>query len=328
MAAQSSEYPSGGIDYKPILSVLGQGCRIFDWGEWTIGYGTAEQYITNPFYFGSIVGRYANRILGAAFSIGDKRYQLDRNYLGKHHLHGGRNGSSHRNWTLEDHSEDEVVFADRLPSGHMGYPGNLTVRAIYRVSAAKCLELEIEAITDAPTPCNFAAHNYFNLDGSETVANHHLQVLAETYLHVNAEGIPLGGPIPVAGTGFDYIGSRPLCRGAVVADLDHNFCFGSKSESPRHMATLSSPQSGISMRLSSNEPGLQVYAGSGIALETNRGLNGAAYGPNAGLALEPQFWPDTPNRSEFPNAILEPGQVYLQLSRFEFLLGISDTQQR
>ncbi len=283
-----------------------------------LGYGELESYLSNPYYFGSTVGRYANRIAGASAMIDGVRHNLDRNALGKHHIHGGRDGAPFRNWTLEDHGADFAVFSDLLPDGHMGFPGALSVSVTYRIEAGRRLTFEVNARTDAPTLCNFTSHNYFNLDGEATIGDHDLQVLADHYIPVDAEGVPLAGAVPVADSPFDYRKTRPLKENGRIADLDHNYCLGEARAPLRKVATLSSRRSGLRLDLATTEPGLQVYAGAGIGAAATSGRSSVSHAAFSGLALEPQIWPDAPNRKGFPSAMLRPGEHYLHRTQFSF----------
>ncbi len=281
-----------------------------------LGYPNLDPYRKNTNYFGAIVGRYANRIAKASAIIDNRRHRFDRNFLGRHILHGGRDGSAARNWQLVDHGPRHAVFADTLPDGHMGFPGNLRVRVVYRIEPLHSLEIEISARTDATTPCNFAAHSYFNLDGQPGISQHWIKVHADRYLPSDTEGIPVSGPAPVSRTRFDLRTAQALCHGGTYASLDTNYCVSDKSGDLRPVALLGSRRSGLSLAVSSTEPGLQVYTGQAIAPDGPIGLTGRRYGPFAGVALEPQGWPDSPNHKEFPDTLLRSGQQYRQVSRY------------
>ncbi|MDG1432285.1 MAG: galactose mutarotase [Paracoccaceae bacterium] len=275
-----------------------------------LGYPNFEPYKTNPNYFGSTVGRFANRISHGRTSIDGQEISLDRNYLDKHHLHGGSIGASFRNWSLLDYSEEKVVFGDILPDGHMGFPGNLTVTASFEITPNNELSIKYESTTDAPTLCNFAPHSYFNLDGTHDLRHHSLLVNASAYLPVDEEGIPKGCIDDVAGTSFDFRNYNELLTNNQFVNLDHNFCVDPSCDA-MPTAVLSSNLSSIELDVRSTEPGLQVYTGAGIS--------GNGFCPYAGIALEPQVWPDAPNRPNFPNCIIRPGEVRSQ----QTMLGLS-----
>jgi len=269
-----------------------------------LGYPELEPYLTNPNYFGSTVGRFANRINRGKAVIDGQTLSLDLNEGGKHHLHGGSQGASHRNWAINDVSETSVTFEDMLPDGHMGYPGNLTVTAKFELDADCRLNSTIEAQTDAPTLCNFTTHNYFNLDGGRDIRDHFLTVHADKYLPVDNEGIPTGSIESVEGTPLDFRVQKSLSSGGSFADIDHNFCVSSKAV----VAKLTSPRSSVALELSTLEPGVQVYSGASI--------RSGHHLPYAGIALEPQKWPDAPNRDSFPPELLVPGTLSVQRSTF------------
>lgn len=197
-----------------------------------------------------------------------------------------------------------------LPDGDMGFPGTLSVRATIALQdGALCIDIRAE--TDAPTPCNLAHHGYFNLDGTEDVRFHSLRIAADGYLPVDDDLIPLGEAAPVAGTRFDLRRTRPIGPGG----YDHNFCLSDGPVAPRAVADLVG-QTGISMRIETDQPGLQAY--DGAHFDGVEGLEGRRYGPFAGLALEPQGWPDAVNRPGFPDTILRPGRVYRQHTAYRF----------
>lgn len=276
-----------------------------------LGYPDLHAYLANPFHFGATVGRYANRIANGRAMLDGREVSLDRNFLGKHLLHGGGNGSSHRNWRILEHTESAVVFGDTMPDGHMGFPGELEVSARFSIEKNHSLEFTVEATTDAPTFCSFTLHNYFNLDGGGDIRDHHLQVPADRYIPVDAEGIPTGGAAPVSGTPFDFTDSRPLAGPGGCVSLDHNFCLDNPDGTLVRAATLKSSRSDSQVDVWTNKPGLQVYTASGISGDIR-------YAPFAGVALEPQHWPDAPNNEAFPSALLRPGETYKHVSRFDF----------
>lgn len=275
-----------------------------------LGYPNLAPYLGEGRYFGAIVGRYANRIGQARAVLDGQALRLDRNQDGRHILHGGSDGSGTRNWILAEQTEDMVTLADLLPDGHMGFPGTMLVRAIYRILPGPALSLTVLATSDAPTLCNFAQHSYFNLDGQDTVAEHRLTVPAAHYLPVDADLIPLGEPAPVRGTALDF--RRPVRLGDRLDGpvIDHNLCLApGRHAAPRQAAVLQA--GGLRLTLRSTEPGLQVYAANHLAGGAP-GLTGRSYGRHAGIALESQLWPDAPNRPGFPSARLAPGQLYRQ----------------
>ena len=282
-----------------------------------LGLPNAEDYVGHGMYFGATVGRFANRIANAQFSIEETSHALDKNFLGKHILHGGVDGSGVRNWQLVANDQTTVKFRDVLPDGHMGFPGTLTVELTFELLPEATLAVLIEATTDKTTVCNFAHHSYFNLSAASDILDHELTVFADEYLAVDEELIPTGERVAVTRQDFDFRESKSL--GAVVPKrlLDHNFCIGTSRRLLQTVAILREGVSGFAMEISSTEAGLQVYDGSGLDgyVDKNGFKPFSAY---AGIALEPQGWPDSPNQSGFPSDILMPGDKYIQKSQFRF----------
>lgn len=311
---QRLELAGGGLR----LALLTHGARVQDLRldgiahPLVLGAPELGPYLDGMCYFGAIVGRFANRIAGGSFVLDGRRHRLDRNFLGRHCLHGGAGGTAHLLWRIADLAADRAVLRLDLPDGDMGFPGAMQVEARYALPGGAVLAVEIEARSDAPTPCSFAPHGLFNLDGSADIAAHELEIAAGAYLPVDAELIPTGEVAPVAGTRFDYRRPRPVGRDG----LDHNFCLDGEPGSLRRVARLRGPASGIALEIDADGPGLQVYDGGQI--DGLAGLEGRRYGPLAGIALEPQAWPDAPNRPHFPPAILRPGEVWRRRVRFRF----------
>jgi aldose 1-epimerase len=260
-------------------------------------------------YFGAIVGPVANRIAGGRFALDGRVHDLDRNENGVTTLHGGAAGFGSRNWTLIDHAPDRCTLALTQPEGLCGFPGPIEVRATYRLREGQTLEIEITGESGAEAVFAPAFHGYWNLDGGGDVLSHRLAIAAERYTPVDERLIPEGPPAPVAGTAFDYRAARP-----VAPDVDHNFCTGSARGVCRPVATLEA--GGTQLVVETTEPGLQVYSAGRTSSGPWPGLDGRPFGLNAGLALEPQLWPDAPNRPEFPSARIAPGRPVTQLTRF------------
>jgi len=283
-----------------------------------LGYANVVPYLNNPNYFGATIGRYANRIANSRASIGGKSYDFDRNLLDRHHLHGGCDGASFQNWTLEDIGQDFVQFSHLFKDGHMGFPGNLSVTTRYSVHQNTKLRIEISARSDARTLCNFTNHSYFNLDGTGDIRHHRLQVMADRYLATDEEGIPQENAVRRVPPELDFRAFGNLLKDGVIRNLDHNFCLANERRDLRPAATLVSEKSGLCLELTTTEPGLQVYSGGGL-VSNGKNQNGSdQIRPHAGIALEPQIWPDAPNHAEFPSAMLSPGQSYQHITCLEF----------
>ncbi|SIO31287.1 aldose epimerase family protein [Vannielia litorea] len=278
-----------------------------------LGSPVFEPYRTRMRNYGAIVGRAANRIAGGRAPLNGTTLQLETNEEGRTALHGGSDGCGYINWQLAEASATSARFAVTLADGQGGHPGNLALTATYSLDAEGALTLEITGTTDAPTFCNIAHHSYWNLDGTPTLDGHTLQVDADSYLAVDAHKIPQNGPAPLAGTRFDFRQPRAITMATDAPGLDHNFCLRDPGTVMRPACTLRA--AGLQLEIDTTEPGLQVYDGSGLNSEAP-GHTGKPYGPHAGVAIEPQHWPDAPNHPDYPQITLNPGQTYRQVSRF------------
>ncbi|MDW4498938.1 aldose epimerase family protein [Sulfitobacter sp. D35] len=284
-----------------------------------LGSPRFEPYLGKMRFFGAVVGRVANRIADGRATIDGQPLALDRNEDGRTMLHGGRTGTGTVNWTLEGSDETSCRFSLICRDGQDGFPGNLSLSVTYRLEADGTLVFEAEGRTDAPTFCNLAHHAYWKLDGRPDLSGHRMIVNATHYLPVDERQIPSGDPAPVEGTRFDFRGPRPVV-GANDPLLDHNFCLV-RSEGLRPACSLRTDLAQLDVE--TTEPGLQVYEGRLIDTAPAPGHGGTPYGARAGVAIEPQGWPDAPNRAEFPSVRLEPGDTYRQISRFRVSLPTS-----
>ena len=279
-----------------------------------LGFDRFAPYLTHSPYFGAIAGRCANRIRDGHLELDGRTYRLDRNFRGRHCLHGGADSMGKRLWQVVDIAPDRACFSITLLDGDMGFPGQLDARVRFTLMADGVLDISLSATCDAATLCNLAHHSYFNLDGADTIADHQLRIAARQYLPVDDDLIPTGERRDVSQTRFDFRDFRPVWP---ARPLDHNFCLSERQKPLRPVAWLSSPISGVRMECRTTEPGLQVYDGAGIDIHVP-GLDGAGMGPHAGLALEPQIWPDANHHIGFPQAVLRPGETYRQQTQFAF----------
>lgn len=275
-----------------------------------LGCPAPADYLGDGLYVGAIVGRFANRIGGARFTLDGRDHRTDPNFRGRHTLHGGTRGTHWHIWTLEEAGPHDATLSLALLDREMGFPGTLFIRARITLREGAMI-FDLTAETDLPTPCNLAHHGYFNLDGGGDVRHHRLRVAADRYVPVDDDLIPLAGAAPVQGTPFDFRQARQIAPGG----YDHNFCLSDAPVVPRVVADLTG-QSGIRMQVETDQPGLQVY--DGVHFDGLAGLDGRRYGRFAGVALEMQGWPDAPNRPDFPDAILRPGQVYRHHAAYRF----------
>jgi aldose 1-epimerase len=300
----------------------------------TLGYDTITGYEQQPQYLGVTVGRYANRIAGARFTLDGHSYQLAKNN-GANSLHGGNRGFDKRLWSVArvQSANDAASVTLSLVSadGDEGFPGTLTASITYELSETNALMLRYQATTDKPTIVNLTHHSLFNLGGvtsGRSALESELQLEADSFTPVNAQLIPTGVISQVAGSALDF--RKPVRLTARVRDaldpqillgrgIDHNFVIrGDSGHSPRLAATLRDPDSGRSLRVLTTEPGLQVYTANFLD-GTVPGHGGQLMRQGDGVAFEAQKYPDTPNQLHFPSARLDPGQRYEQVTVYQLL---------
>lgn len=288
-----------------------------------LGFERFASYPASSPYFGAIVGRNANRIRHGRFTLDGRRYSIDPERPDSNALHGGSKGFGHRVWDVLVHGPDFVTLGLHDPDGEMGFPGALDVRCTYRLKIPGTLSIELTATCDEPTLCNLAHHSYFNLDdgGAGDILDHRLMLNAAAYLPSDAAMLPTGVVQPVDDTPFDFRQARAV-RMEVDGEqigYDNNFCLAAARGPMRQAAWVQGASSGVEMEVWTTEPGVQFYIGQHVSTEA-RGLGGRRYQPYAGLCLEPQVWPDSPNRPYFPQATLWPGQMYRQTTEYRFRL--------
>jgi len=288
-----------------------------------LGYDKLTDYVDSSYYFGCVVGRFANRIAAGRFVLDGREYRLPINDGARPNaLHGGPEGFHRQVWDARPLVEEGGVGVElNLVSedGDQGYPGRLSVRLRYML-AGGALYIDYQAAAEAPTVLNLTNHSFFNLsgEGSSTIDEHVLTLAASEYLPVDADLIPLACALPVAGTPFDFTAGAPL--GARIDDpheqikgaggYDHCYILdGGRTAQPRLIGSLSDPESGRAMEILTTEPGIQLYTANALPAEVV-GISGRNYGPRAAVALETQHFPDSPNRPEFPSTVLLPGHVF------------------
>ena len=314
---------------RVLVSALGARlCGVYlkdqkDGHETNIAVNLADDaaYLDQDSYIGAVCGRYANRIEAARFpDQSGKMVQLAANE-GETHLHGGPDGFDRRVWTITQQTDRSVTFELTSLAGDQGYPGNLTARATYSLVADDRIRLEINATCDQPCPVNMTSHAYWNLTGKfdQTASNHVLQINADQWLPVDDKLIPDGPAQNVAGTGYDFQKPAKISANLPTAKqgFDHNFCLTGPRGELRQIATLSDPVSNRAIKLFSTEAGLQFYLAQHFhdAMKTE---NGASLHPSGGIALEPQTYPNSPNRPDFPSPWLKPGETYRHVIEWEF----------
>jgi aldose 1-epimerase len=296
-----------------------------------LGHDDLSAYLARRSLFGATVGRCANRIAGASFVLEGRRIEVTANN-GANSLHGGAAGFDLRLWSIEaltDVPSPSVRLAYVSPDGEEGYPGKLDTRVTYTVTGGTGFSIVFEAETDRRTVVNLTHHSFFNLGGVATavdVFDHELLMAANAYLPVDDALIPLGSSQPVAGTPFDF--TRPQPIGARIRDgheqlrlgrgYDHNFCLdGGRTEQPRLAARVRHPASGRVMEILTDQPGLQLYSGNFLD-GTVSGKHRRLHRQSDAFCLEPQAWPNAPNRPDYPSVQLDPGQVYRHHSIYRF----------
>ena len=277
-----------------------------------LGGARFEDYLDHYKYFGAIVGRVANRIADGRAELAGALLSLDKNENGKTYLHGGFIGSGERNWTLEHVDETSCEMSLCMRDGEAGFPGNLTLSANYSIDDDGALCLRIMGRTDKTTFCSPAHHSYWNLSNETDICDHFLWINADAYLPIDDDKIPLGAPAHVSGTRFDFT-TRRVIKQENDQVLDHNFCLNTAGEF-RKVCVLSAKN--LQLVVETDAPGLQVYDGDHLDIVGTQTHSGKPYKRNAGLAIEPQNWPDAPNNPNYPNIILHPEDVFIQTSRW------------
>ena len=301
------------------------------------GYNNADAYIVNKPHFGCAVGRVANRINGGAFELNGKKYQLEKNDGGIHHLHGGSDGFGKRVWTVlpYDPLGNEMSFQLKSPDGDAGYPGNLTVTVTYTLSNDDILRIGYLAETDSVTVCNLTNHSYFNLEGqaAKDIYGHEMQIFSDKVTSINDLLIPTGDYTDVAGTPLDFRQFKALGKDIEAAGgFDHNYVLQNtdaaawkieQDESGINIpliaaknvaARVYAPKSGICMEVRTTSPGLQLYTGNFLD-GTTEGKDGACHGKHSGFCLETQYFPDSVNHPHFPSCVVtkeKPQRYYTE----------------
>jgi aldose 1-epimerase len=289
-----------------------------------LGFADVAAYSDYGGSFGCLLGRYANRIAGAAFTLDGQTFSLSKN-SGDLTLHGGAVGFNRVFWTAATASADPVptlILTLVSPDGDQGFPGEVTVQATYRLEADS-LSLAFEAQTTRPTVINLSAHPYFNLGGPACgdVLGHEVTIAAESFLPTDAAQLPSGEIRPVAGTPFDF--RTPALLDARIRQPDpqlyhgqgYDHCFVLGTDSPP--VRVHDPASGRVLEIHTDQPGLQVYTGNKLS-GLFAGHGDVVYRQSAGLALEAQDFPDAPHHANFPSTTLRPGEIYRRTIRYRF----------
>ncbi|WP_212003356.1 aldose epimerase family protein [Chitinophaga sp. HK235] len=272
-------------------------------------------------YFGALIGRYANRIANARFKLDGKDYTLAPNDHGNT-LHGGMKGFDKVIWAASQVGDSSLQLEYISKDGEEGYPGNLKATVVYTLTPDNALKISYSATADKPTPVNLTNHTYFNLSAGKdsNILNQELELKASRYTPVNDKLIPSGQLQPVKGTVMDFTTPKKVGKdiAAVKGGYDHNYVLDKTSKDLETVASLYDPASGRYMEMATTEPGVQFYSGNFLDGTLANTRNGQKYVQHAGLCLEAQHFPDSPNQSDFPNVILKPGETYTQTTVYRF----------
>ncbi len=280
-----------------------------------------------PSYFGATIGRYGNRIAKGKFTLDGKEYTLAINNT-PNGLHGGPTGFHVRVWDAKPIGTNSLELTYVSKDGEEGYPGNLTVHVTYTLTDQNALEIKYAASTDKTTVQNLTNHSFFNLNGAgkSTITDHVLTIYADKFTPVDNTLIPTGELKPVAGTPFDFtkptkIGDRidaddPQIK--VGPGYDHNYVLNKKDASLTLAATVTGPETGITMDVLTTEPGIQFYSGNFLDGRGHNGKGGVGYARRSALCLETQHFPDSPNQPSFPSTVLKPGTTFTSTTVYKF----------
>lgn len=291
-------------------------------GPVTLSYRSLDEALAGG-VFGSVIGRFANRIGDGGFTIDGTRYDLQSVNKEGVHIHGGATGFHRQLWTGvagADAGVARAVFSLASPDGHEGYPGKVEISVTYTLTNDNVLRLDYAGKTDRPTHLNLTNHVYFNLAGSGDIRGHVLAMDCAEVLAIDPRKVPTGGFLEVAGTPFDFRVAKPVGKdiGSVEGGgYDHCFVIprnaGGKG-APVPFATLTDPSSGRTLKIATTKPGVQIF--------TANSFKGEPFPKWGGICFETQFYPDTPNRPEFPTSLLRPGETYRHTTEFQF--GVTD----
>jgi aldose 1-epimerase len=283
-----------------------------------LGFEKFEDYPAYSPHFGANPGRVANRIGFGRFTLDDVTYDLSKSHGGPHTLHGGATGFGKRVWSLVQSDQRSASFVLVSEDDDMGFPGRVETTVTYRLLEPATLQVIFTAITDKATPINLAQHSYFNLDGSPDVLDQHMQIDADFYTPTDADLIPTGEILSVAGTPWDFRSDRTLRFDTLDGSFkyDGNLVLRGSGVLAR-AARAWSPKSGVSMETFTTQPGVQLYDAAKLNIPVP-GLGGAKYGAYGGFCLETQNFPDAVNKGHFPSSILRPGEVYHHETQYRF----------
>lgn len=316
------------ITYGAILTELDVPDRDGKLGDVVLGFDNLKDYLERNPHFGATTGRVANRIAKGKFTLDGKEYKLAINN-GPNSLHGGLKGFDKKVWKAEPTEAPNAVGVELSyvsKDGEEGYPGNLTVTVVYKVTSNNFLRIDYTATTDKATPVNLTNHSYFNLAGAKSgdILGHELMIAAEKYTPADETQIPTGEIKPVNDTPLDFTTPRRIgdridqLKSSPGGGYDHNFVLNSGGkEEPGFAARVSEPKTGRIMEMYTTEPGVQLYTGNYLDGKLT-GRGGVVYKKHAGFCLEAQHFPDSVHHDNFPSIILKPGETYRQTTIYKF----------
>lgn len=293
-----------------------------------LGYDTPAEYLTGNGYFGSCVGRNANRIGGAVMTLNGKKYDLEKND-GDNNLHSGANSTSKSVWEVESVDEEKNSVTLKIVSKDLeqDFPGTMTAKVTYTLNEEDALVIDTEAVCDEDTIANFTNHSYFNLAGHDSgiMENQKLKIYAEAYTPIDAGLIPTGEVRKVAGTAFDFTEFKEIGKDIndddeqlkLAGGYDHNFVLDDKRD-VRLMAEAVCEETGICLKAYTDLPAVQLYAGNFIG--DQKGKNGAMYHDRYGFCLESQYYPNAVNEESFETPILKAGDTYHTTTIYQLVL--------
>jgi aldose 1-epimerase len=307
------------INYGGIVLSLKVPDKAGQMGDVVLGYDTLAEYEKETPYFGCLVGRYGNRIAKGKFTLNGQTYTLATNNY-PNALHGGVKGFDKVVWDAKPASSPKgpaVELSYVSKDGEEGYPGTLTVKAVYTLTDDNALQLDYTATTDKDTVVNLTQHSYFNLAGKGDILGHVVQINADKFTPVDVTLIPTGELKPVDGTPFDFrkptaIGERVNANDEQIkfgGGYDHNWVIIKPMGELGLQARVTEPTTGRVLEVLSTEPGLQFYCGNFLDGKL-KGKGGWVYQHRNGFCMEPQHYPDSPNQPSFPSVVLKPGQTY------------------
>lgn len=294
-------------------------------GDVVLGFDSIEGYLNENPYFGALIGRYANRIGHAQFTLDKVLYKVPKND-GDNSLHGGTRGFDKVVWTAREMKDGGLELTYLSKDGEEGYPGNCKVTVVYHLTDLDELKIEYAASTDKDTVVNLTNHSYFNLKGSGDILGHLLTLNADHFTPVDSGLIPTGVLKPVAGTPFDF--RKPTAIGARIEHndeqlklgkgYDHNWVLNKKGTELSLAARVEEPETGRVMEVWTTQPGIQFYTGNFLD-GTIKGKDGRVYARRSALCLETQHFPDSPNKPKFPSAVLKPGMEFKSSTVYKFV---------